>query len=122
LFFLLFLLLLSVNLFVGCCCYWLVVVVSPSHSSPGDRYIHGLVAHQFAGSPSFAYTLQARTRQFSSFILLLGSIGAVDTFYPKQAIILQNKARADEFFFFVRPIVYFFVRLFFRLLVRFVYF
>lgn len=57
----------------------------------GDRYLHGFVAHQFQGSKPFSYTLEARTRQFSSFILLLGSIGGEDIFYPKQAIILQNK-------------------------------
>lgn len=57
----------------------------------GERYLHGFVAHQFAGSNNFSYELCASARQFSSYILVLGSIGTVDTFYPSHSIIVQNK-------------------------------
>ncbi len=33
----------------------------------------------------------ARARQFSSFILLVGSIASADVFLPKYAIIIKNK-------------------------------
>lgn len=36
-------------------------------------------------------SLVARARQFSSFIVLLGSIASADLFLPKYAIIVQNK-------------------------------
>jgi len=59
----------------------------------GDRYLHACVLHQFGGSKpqGGSLYLNARARQFSSFILLVGKIGSADTFDPTAALIVQNK-------------------------------
>eukprot|EP01122_Echinamoeba_exundans_P006772 TRINITY_DN1971_c0_g2_i1.p1 TRINITY_DN1971_c0_g2~~TRINITY_DN1971_c0_g2_i1.p1 ORF type:complete len:992 (+),score=172.24 TRINITY_DN1971_c0_g2_i1:130-3105(+) len=57
----------------------------------GDRYLHAWVNHQFAGSSGQSWSLVARARQFSSFILLVGRIASAEVFDPKAAIIIQNK-------------------------------
>ena len=49
------------------------------------------MSHQFSGYSGQALNLVARARQFSSFILLVGSIAAADLFMPKFGIIIQNK-------------------------------
>jgi hypothetical protein len=58
----------------------------------GERYLHAWIRHRFASdsNPS-QFKLIARARQFSSFLLLVGTIGGPDRFDPKDAIILQNK-------------------------------
>ncbi len=57
----------------------------------GDRFVHGWVAHQFGGYSGLTLQLVARARQFSSFILLVGSIASADLFVPKYGMIIQNK-------------------------------
>eukprot|EP00012_Vannella_robusta_P013716 CAMPEP_0206209744 /NCGR_PEP_ID=MMETSP0166-20121206/17093_1 /ASSEMBLY_ACC=CAM_ASM_000260 /TAXON_ID=95228 /ORGANISM="Vannella robusta, Strain DIVA3 518/3/11/1/6" /LENGTH=500 /DNA_ID=CAMNT_0053631203 /DNA_START=92 /DNA_END=1594 /DNA_ORIENTATION=+ len=57
----------------------------------GDRYIHAWMGHQFSGDSGASFSLSARARQFSSFILLVGNIIAADLFDPKFGIIVQNK-------------------------------
>jgi hypothetical protein len=57
----------------------------------GDRYLHAFVLHRFSGQPAAQLHLVSRARQFSSFIMLLGTIPAANTFEPKHAIIIQNK-------------------------------
>ena len=58
----------------------------------GDRILHGWINHRFAsGTSSGSYTLTARARQFSSFLLMVGVMAGADKFVPKDAIILQNK-------------------------------
>jgi hypothetical protein len=58
----------------------------------GDRILHGWINHRFAsGASSDSYTLTARARQFSSFLLMVGVMAGADKFVPKDAIILQNK-------------------------------
>ena len=57
----------------------------------GPRFLHGWMQHRFASSPHRLFTLTARARQFSSFMLLVGVMAGPDRFNPKDAIILQNK-------------------------------
>jgi hypothetical protein len=56
----------------------------------GDRYLHGWMMHSFSDSDS-SFQLVARARQFSSFLLVLGSIAGPNEFAPKHAVILRNK-------------------------------
>jgi hypothetical protein len=57
----------------------------------GDRILHGWINNCFASGDSGSYTLTARARQFSSFLLIVGVMAGADKFVPKDAIILQNK-------------------------------
>uniref|UniRef100_A0A6B2KY13 TerB-C domain-containing protein n=1 Tax=Arcella intermedia TaxID=1963864 RepID=A0A6B2KY13_9EUKA len=57
----------------------------------GHRYLHAWVSHQFSGDTGYNLYMNARAHQFSSFILLIGTMGAVDLFQPKYGIIIQNK-------------------------------
>ena len=59
----------------------------------GDRILSGWVRYQFQehGSMKAHSSLVARARQFSSYMLLIGTMTGPDTFDPKHAIILQNK-------------------------------
>jgi len=43
----------------------------------GDRFVLGVVNHQFSGQSNSAFSLVARARQFSSFIILVGRIASV---------------------------------------------
>jgi hypothetical protein len=60
-------------------------------SLEGPQFIHGYVAHDFRTEASLVFQLQARARQFSSFILLLGTISGRNTFECAEAILLQDK-------------------------------
>jgi hypothetical protein len=72
----------------------------------GDRFVHGWMQHRFAArspvvpkmpysrpvDPQLAeYQLTCRARQFSSFLLILGTMSGPNTFDPKEAIVIQNK-------------------------------
>jgi hypothetical protein len=57
----------------------------------GQRYLHGYVSQQFSGQPVPQLTLTARARQFSSFIVLIGTLGGPSLFLPKHAMLIQNK-------------------------------
>lgn len=57
----------------------------------GDRYLHGWLQHRFRTKPKNEYQLVARARQFSSFMVVLGTMAGANQFEPKEAIILQNK-------------------------------
>ena len=57
----------------------------------GDRHLHSFISHQFSGSTFGGLNLVARTRQFSSFILVIGQIISATEFEPRHAIIVQNK-------------------------------
>jgi hypothetical protein len=47
----------------------------------GDRFLHGWVSHQFKGAqPLSQLNIVARARQFSSFILLVGTVEGVDRY------------------------------------------
>ena len=60
----------------------------------GPKHIHSHIAHRFSTEPVGNVFLDCRARQFSGFIVLLGTIGGKDVFLPKHAIIVQNK---DEY-------------------------
>eukprot|EP01127_Copromyxa_protea_P017504 TRINITY_DN533_c0_g2_i1.p1 TRINITY_DN533_c0_g2~~TRINITY_DN533_c0_g2_i1.p1 ORF type:complete len:999 (-),score=241.59 TRINITY_DN533_c0_g2_i1:48-3044(-) len=61
----------------------------------GDRYVHTLVRHQFSFTETrdtpTELTMNARARQFSCFVLMIGTMGGADVFEPKHAIIIKNK-------------------------------
>jgi hypothetical protein len=57
----------------------------------GERHLHAMVFHQFSGQSGGVLNMMARARQFSSFILLAGTIVSADEFDPKIALIIQNK-------------------------------
>jgi hypothetical protein len=56
----------------------------------GNKYLHGWVQHRFKSSHK-SYQLIARARQFSSFILVVGTMVGPNQLEPKDAIIIQNK-------------------------------
>lgn len=57
----------------------------------GQRYLHGCVLHRFSNQGTPDVSLVSRARQFSSFILLVGTILSKDEFKPTYATIIQNK-------------------------------
>jgi len=57
----------------------------------GDRYLHAFVLHKFGYQSAAPISLAARAKQFSSFILMVGTIISSDEFDPKYATIIQNK-------------------------------
>jgi hypothetical protein len=59
----------------------------------GSQCVHGLVRQTFAGAAPPALALVARARQFSCFVLMVGSVPARGTFEPRHAVILTNKDR-----------------------------
>lgn len=56
----------------------------------GKTYLHGWIQHRFERNHK-SYTLIARARQFSSFMLVVGTMVGPAQLEPKEAIILQNK-------------------------------
>mmetsp|Transcript_37204 Transcript_37204/g.54779 ORF Transcript_37204/g.54779 Transcript_37204/m.54779 type:complete len:923 (+) Transcript_37204:98-2866(+) len=60
-------------------------------SFTGEHYVHSVVFHKFSNSAPPSLNLIARARQFSSFLLMLGSLSAADEFQPTHALIIQNK-------------------------------
>merc|ERR1712137_1322723 len=57
----------------------------------GERYVHAWMAHTFSGVSGIELTLGARARQFSCFIMMIGTFVSADQFEPKHAIIIKNK-------------------------------
>jgi len=57
----------------------------------GEKYLHAYTMHMFSGDTGLDLELVARARQFSSFLVLIGTIGGPDEFDPKHAFIVQNK-------------------------------
>ncbi len=56
----------------------------------GRRFLHSMVRHTFK-SKTQGIQLVARARQFSSFILLIGTLSSKSEFDPTDAIIVKNK-------------------------------
>jgi hypothetical protein len=54
-------------------------------------YVHGLMMHQFDESSGVKLTLNARARQFSCFLVLVGRIAGPGLFDPQFGFICQNK-------------------------------
>ena len=57
----------------------------------GKTFLHGWVNHRFLGERSPSVRLAARARQFSSFVLMVGTMAKRNRFRPRDAIILRNK-------------------------------
>ncbi|KAJ3314902.1 hypothetical protein HDV04_005323 [Boothiomyces sp. JEL0838] len=57
----------------------------------GSHHIHGFISYQFSTEPAPSYQISARARQFSSFILLIGTVVENDLFDAKHGIIIKNK-------------------------------
>lgn len=60
----------------------------------GEVFLHGYVGHSFGGDSGIRLSLNARARQFSSFLVLVGRISGPGQFDPQFGFICQNK---DEF-------------------------
>ena len=56
----------------------------------GKTYLHGWLKHRFQDSTN-VFRMSARARQFSSFVLVVGTMTSNDCMQPKEAIILRNK-------------------------------
>jgi hypothetical protein len=59
----------------------------------GSHYLHAALTQSFQSSSS-NYSLCARARQFSCFIILIGRITSATTFEPSAGLLVQNK---DDF-------------------------
>ena len=57
----------------------------------GEVHVHGLMMHEFGGDSGVKLTLNARARQFSSFLVLVGRIAGPGLFDPQYGMICQNK-------------------------------
>jgi len=58
----------------------------------GERHLHCLIAHSFGSAAATdTYQLAVRARQFSSYLVLVGRLGANGTFEPKHGMIARNK-------------------------------
>jgi len=57
----------------------------------GKTYLHGWLNHRFGYTPSGSIRLNARARQFSSFVLLIGTMTSQNGMQPKDAIVLRNR-------------------------------
>jgi hypothetical protein len=61
----------------------------------GSRHIHGWLRHECGegddNSRDATLEMTARARQFSSFIMCIGTIDGPKSFQPKHAIIIKNK-------------------------------
>lgn len=65
---------------------------STSITYTGERYLHGWMDHQFKGSGgTSSLTMTARTRQFSCFVVVIGTVVTLDHFEPTNAFLLQNQ-------------------------------
>jgi hypothetical protein len=60
----------------------------------GSHHLHGSISYQFSTENRSNYDLIARARQFSSFMILIGTMISHDEFQSKHGMIVQNK---DEF-------------------------
>jgi hypothetical protein len=60
----------------------------------GQVFVHGLLMHEFEGESGLALSLNARARQFSCFLVLVGRIAGPGLFDPQFGVICQNK---DDF-------------------------
>ena len=65
-----------------------------SVSFTGNAFLHSYLGHRFSSESLPTLTLEARARQFSGYVMLLGTIGGKDLFIPKHAMIVRDK---DDF-------------------------
>jgi hypothetical protein len=60
----------------------------------GDRHLHAFLNHSFSGDGGAAgdgLRLVAQARQFSGFIVMIGTIASATMFEPTYAMVVQNK-------------------------------
>ena len=57
----------------------------------GEKSVHAWVNQQFSGILQTKLSLKARARQFSCFIMMIGTVLSENKFEPKHAIILRNR-------------------------------
>src|SRR5206468_2905073 len=57
----------------------------------GDRFVHAWVQNKFSDQPVVNASLNFRARQFSSYIVVLGTVASTTRFLPKYAILVRNK-------------------------------
>lgn len=57
----------------------------------GQMHLHGLLLHQFADETGVSVRLNARARQFCSFLVLVGRITGPEQFDPQFGMVVQNK-------------------------------
>jgi len=62
----------------------------------GKSFVHAWINHQFSDSIATEIKLAARSGPYSSYILMLGNIHAVDSFHPTHAIIVKSKDLAVD--------------------------
>ena len=62
-----------------------------TYSFVGERMAHAYVARTFAKSIPMPLQLVATARQFSSYLVLVGTMVSGDEFAPDHGIILKNK-------------------------------
>eukprot|EP00039_Didymoeca_costata_P015429 m.262612 g.262612 ORF g.262612 m.262612 type:complete len:1005 (+) comp16222_c1_seq36:2220-5234(+) len=60
-------------------------------SYTGNHYVHAYALTNFAEMEPPHVNLVSRSRQFSSFILMVGTVGGAGQFLPSEAVILRNK-------------------------------
>jgi hypothetical protein len=60
-------------------------------SFTGDAYLHAFVDHKFSGSSGVSLSLNARARQFSSFLVLVGKVTGPGLFQPRYGMIVKDK-------------------------------
>jgi hypothetical protein len=63
---------------------------STSIDLQGERYVHACLLHQFSGQ-STSLSLKATARQFSSFIVLVGTVVSNSLFQPEFGVIIKDK-------------------------------
>lgn len=57
----------------------------------GERHLHACVLQEFSGQSGLTLSFEARARQFSIFLVLIGRIASRDLFLPNMAFLVQNK-------------------------------
>ena len=57
----------------------------------GEMHLHGMMAHQFQDNTGLHVSLNARARQFSSFLILVGKMTGPGEFDPQYGMVVQNK-------------------------------
>lgn len=62
-----------------------------SVSFGGKRYLHSAMFHHFSNSVNSQMTIIARARQFSSFIIMIGTIHSANQFAPTHGLIVKDK-------------------------------
>jgi uncharacterized protein (DUF1499 family) len=73
---------------------------STSVKLQGSHHLHGAITYQFSTQQNVHYELHAKARQFSSFVILIGTMVSNTEFNSKYGMIVQNKD------FFVIPLLF----------------